>query len=255
MNKQVVYVSVLINIIIVSFITGYLINSKNNESSEIIETKLTETTTNSESNLAETTNLESNLNDSTEIKEKEKTVIKRVVPKPKFAGTKYETEKLGISFFYTPKFTEPVSKIYNTPGQSNPDFIGDIKIGFKESVDYWEELAKTREVNEGGPDYITIEVYKNSQKLEPTDWIIANENSLGIYTNYNPKFSSNTLTKIKIDGFEAVKYTWSGLGSADVVVVYNSKTNIMYKMNVGYFNEESEIRTLFKELLTTISFV
>ena len=57
MNKQVVYVSVLINIIIVSFITGYLINSKNNESSEIIETKLTETTTNSESNLAETTNL------------------------------------------------------------------------------------------------------------------------------------------------------------------------------------------------------
>lgn len=149
----------------------------------------------------------------------------------------YTNTELNFKVNYPNTLEKPnIEKVDRS--QNRPD-IAHINFYYKGEKEAWDECVSRDECLEGGPDYITISIFTNPQKLSPKDWVIQNSQTSYIYTNSN--YLSSNLENLIVDGQEAVKYSWSGLGGADQVVFTNKSQDLVYQISAGYM-EDSSIR-------------
>jgi len=148
----------------------------------------------------------------------------------------YLEKSLNFSMKYPSTLTQPYIFSIVADEKDRPD-VGHVVLYDKSSKEWWDACESCLE---GGPDQIGISIYKNVQKLSPKDWIIENKNGPYIYSNYD--YLSQDLESIFVGGKSAVKYSWSGLGGVDVVVLSDDKNDLIYMISAGYMSDNSTIR-------------
>ncbi len=160
----------------------------------------------------------------------------------------FADEILSFNVKYSNLLSE-ASIVIVSSDEDRPD-IGSVVFSDKSSAAWW--AAQGSNAIEGGPDTITVTVYKNSKNLSPKDWVVTNKDAPYIYSNYD---SSLNLETLSVDGQAAVKYSWFGLGGADEVVFEDKSGDFMYVIKAHYMSENSNIRNLLNDFVKEFSFL
>lgn len=148
----------------------------------------------------------------------------------------YTEKTLNFSFAYPDTLTSP--EVFMAETEKNFPYIGYVRLYDKNSKEQWDACGD--KCVEGEPDTIYIFAYRNPKKLSSKDWVIENINTPHIYTNYDP--ASQVLETFRINGKIVVKYSWFGLGGADVAVLSDEQSELMYMLEAAYMDKNSTIR-------------
>ncbi|MDF1497220.1 MAG: hypothetical protein P1P90_04115 [Patescibacteria group bacterium] len=154
----------------------------------------------------------------------------------------YTNGDLNFSFEYPNTLTKPSLINFEDIEIELPLHVGAVTSYDKISKQWWDDCGA--ECYEGGPDTIDVYIYKNPKHLSPKDWVMDDKVKNHIYTNYDDR--SQELEEISLGDIKAVKYSWYGLGGADVVVFSDTQNNLIYMLSASYMSEESKIRNDFK---------
>ncbi len=143
----------------------------------------------------------------------------------------YTNETLALSFTYPDTLTEP--KISYTKMADEP-LIASISLYGKKSQEVW---AACVDCMEGGPDNISIRIYENKKNLTPEEWLKVHGDGPFFYGNY-----TGVKEDLGILGGSAIRYSWYGLGGADVTLFHDSFNGNMEIISAHYMTEKSTIR-------------
>lgn len=161
----------------------------------------------------------------------------------------FTNKALQFSIEYPDTLTQPSISIVAVE-EDRPD-IGHVVLYDKHSKEKWDACGDA--CIEGGPDHIEISVYQNQKKLSPKEWIIENKDARYIYTNYDSL--SQNLEYLSVGGKSATKYSWSGLGGADVVVIPDKENALIYSISARYMSENATIRGDLWYIISSFSFL
>lgn len=162
-------------------------------------------------------------------------------------NNEYTQKALNFKIKYPDTLTQPsISMVKN--GEDRPD-VGHVTLYNRISKESWDACGE--KCIEGGPDRIQISIYKNPKKLSPKDWVIENKDAPFIYSNYD--YLSQDIETTFVDGRNAVKYSWFGLGGADSVVFTDEKNGLIYMISANYINEKSTIRDDLRQVINSFS--
>lgn len=152
----------------------------------------------------------------------------------------YSNAALGIQFNYP---TGPDGYVIQelTPSDMTKDLVSTIVVMRTEDA--------TREMPVGGegPATITIQIVKNTKKLQPAVWADVNK----IYSNINLK--RGEVNEYVLGGANAIRYDADGLYASDTVVVAHGEN--IYVITGSYMDADSDIRKDFAPLLASVTFI
>lgn len=163
----------------------------------------------------------------------------------------YTNADLNLSFKYPNNLTKPSLINLEDSELDLPLHVGVVESYDKISKQWWDECGD--KCYEGGPDYINVYIFRNPKEFSPRDWVMDEKSKDHIYTNYDAR--TREMEEIDVAGQKAVKYSWHGLGGADVVVVPDTQHNLIYMLSAGYMGEDSSIRDDFKIVTETFKFL
>ncbi len=144
----------------------------------------------------------------------------------------YQNSQYGISFSY----------IGGDDGYvlvPSPEF-GPLSLMLYDADD-WADFVKSTDPREGPPG-MSADVFLNVDRESASEWIMRGERS-----NYD---RSRGYEKVKIGGYDAVRYGASGLYEMDYAVIGTDR--YMYVLSASYFTPEDKIRSDFNALLNSI---
>lgn len=158
--------------------------------------------------------------------------------------SRYRNDDLGLRFEYR---TEPDGyllvdqSMQEVPSEELVEFVS----LFNEE-EYREVFAS--DVPREGPPGITFMVFGNPEGYTAREWVEENQ----MMSNYRPDggLPSTELEEIEFSGNPAVRYTYDGLYTNDTIVAHNNGR--IYFISGSYFDEESDIRQDFLEMLEHI---
>lgn len=144
----------------------------------------------------------------------------------------YTDKKLRIQFAYPTTLTAP--EVSFRSGS-----IADIRLYNKKQMDDLE-CEVQGECPFFPPDSVVISVYRNSEKLSTKDWLLAHESGPYFSTNFNTETAVEE--EVQVAGKFALRYSWNGIGGADVVAFSDDEKGLIYIINAGYMSSNSPVR-------------
>lgn len=119
----------------------------------------------------------------------------------------YTSERFGFSF------KNPGNFFLETTYEDYYPDQGHIHIY---QMKYWDLITDPPQEGRGGAPLIEISAYKNSNNLDLIEWATTDTS----HSNY-----SGTHTQTAVDGKEAIRYNWEGMGEGETVLLLDKKTN------------------------------
>lgn len=150
----------------------------------------------------------------------------------------YENKGVGVSFQYPPSYV--LDKTYESK-----------KIIHLYDVATYEGIQSGK-IIEGAP-VIEFMVFDNPNNFSVLEWAKDTNNS-GT-SNFNSTFNpSGEYKNVKVDGRDAILYSWMGMGSGDTVLVDSADSKYIFNFSVSSMNSDDKIRSDFSEIINTIKF-
>ena len=165
-------------------------------------------------------------------------IVSPEIPKGKVGMSLYE------NYLYSFKFEYPenlyMKEQEGVLGKSDLSMV--LVEGTKENID----LIEGRYSGPGreGPTMISIDVYKNEKMLSSEEWAKQD-------VNWNT--GDKEVSFIKVNGIQAVAYSWSGLYEGENVII--TKGQKAYVFSVTWMNPEDQILKDFDMILKSFTFV
>lgn len=152
----------------------------------------------------------------------------------------YSNSDIGIKFDYK---TGPSGYVIE---ESNP---ADPKSGLFKSIVLIQsnDAERAKPVEGEGPATITIQIFKNSKKLQSLNW--ANENTQ--YSNINLK--TGNVSETVVGGANAIRYMADGLYASENFVVTHGGN--VYMISGMFISEDSDLRRDFMPLVNSVQFI
>ena len=119
-------------------------------------------------------------------------------------------------------------------------------LSFLENKEVYDALKTSQEIY--NIKSITLKVFDNKENLSSLDW--AKKNEAHSYFSSAEKYDT-----LKIDGLDAIVYTWNQLGDVYTVLLNNPNNNLIYIFLVSNPDEKSTIQNDFNNILKTIKFL
>lgn len=158
----------------------------------------------------------------------------------KYSVSTYSNSETGIKFDYK---TGPNGYVIE---ESNHN---DTRSGLFKSVVLIQsrDAEKSKPVGGEGPATITIQIFKNSKKLQSLNW--ANGNAQ--YSNINLKIGN--VSEAVVGGANAIRYMADGLYASENFVVTHGGN--VYLISGMFISEDSDLRKDFIPFVNSIKFI
>lgn len=146
----------------------------------------------------------------------------------------YNSKSLGVSFSY------PAN--YAVEEHDGDEYSSKATVNLYSKATY---AAKQKGQNVALETVIRFSVYDNPKGLPALAWIKQNADKY----NFKGEYSA-----LQIDNREAISYSWTGLGGADIVLLSSDDKKSIYYFEINYINSLDEMRNDFRQIVETVRF-